>query len=186
MMFVILALQIATAEWTDSSRKLNYMQCLHEVSDFQAGFLQDPVLAHDVCVCVVDKLEEHLPYPDDAAILKFVDTEIEKFYPCRDEYHRRKKPGENNALPSARWTEPQRKNFYLFCIETVAKFEDGKLADPLTADGYCRCLTDILEAYLEKPTNGGIISFANSPQAKLVTKCPGSTPIKPSRTDSFY
>jgi hypothetical protein len=179
MIFVILALQLALAEWTDSSRKLNYMQCLHEVPDYQAGFLQDPLLAHDVCVCVVEKLEEHLPHPDDAAIIKFLGTDIEKFYPCRDEYQRRKKPVEKVSLSEAQWTVPQRKNFYLFCIETVAKFEEGKLADPLTADGYCRCLTDILETFLDKPTNGGIISFANSPQAKLVTRCPGSTPIKP-------
>ncbi len=180
MMFVMLALQLALAEWTDSSRKLNYMQCLHEVSDFQAGFLQDPVLAHDVCACIVDKLEEHLPHPNDAAITELLNTQIEKFHPCRDEYHRRKRPAENNALPSARWTVPQRKNFYLFCIETVAKFEEGKLSDPLTADGYCRCLTDILEAYLEKPTNGGIIDFINSPKAKLASKCPGSTPLNKS------
>ena len=178
MMFVMLVVQLALAEWTDASRKQNYMQCLYEVSDYQAGFLQDPVLAHDVCVCVVDKLEECLPQPNDAAIIKFLDTDIEKFHPCRDEYQRRKRPSEKSPLPSAQWTLPQRKNFYLFCLSTTAKFEEGRLADPLTADGYCRCLTDILEAYLEKPTNVGIISFANSPQAKLVTRCPGSTPIK--------
>lgn len=90
-MVIMFLVQMSMADWPEASRKQNYTQCLLEVSDFKDGYLEDPLLAHDVCVCVIDILEENLAFPDDALITKFVDNNIEKFYACRDEYQRRRK-----------------------------------------------------------------------------------------------
>lgn len=81
-------------------------------------------------------------------------------------------------VANAEWTDSQKKNFYLFCLSNVAEFKNGVMADPVLADGYCRCLTDILEMYLDKPTNEGIISFSESSKSVVVRRCPGSKPLK--------
>ena len=75
-------------------------------------------------------------------------------------------------IANADWNVSEKKQFYLFCLKHVAEYKGGVMTEPLMADGYCRCLTDILEFNVERYDSNLIIQFSESTKAKIVDRCP--------------
>ena len=90
MLAFILLIQMSFAGWSDSDRKDNYVQCLKHVGDYKHGSLEDPLLAHDTCVCLVNVLDDNLPEANDDQISEFMKNSTNEFDQCLNNYRSRK------------------------------------------------------------------------------------------------